>query len=370
MNASNAGEQFYTFSCLCAWLVKSKCRLPIEGPLNPQDYEDPHLTIHTILEALRLVHKDGREEGVLSVEFPPAKLKQGHGSEVIHVLTVLANAALERSHNTGGQATIVIKGHSDAGRDEDEVSAEPTDQDNELEINFEQQYTLMEEEEAAPLEVTVPTERQILQSTTDEQQWRLEVERVLPRLKVALRPGDHKADWRTHEAEMQAHKKMFDAHFNDTRVAIEKLARDVTTSLDKIGSREKYLQLQLEPLINECRALKEQLTAVQDNYRVVSGGVTSKSQTLSKLSDDLDAIKSEMEERGSSMTDGTPLIALRKTLAKLKQELITVDIRIGVATHTILQANLNESTAQQLKQRGALDSPVKLTRSSLQRLVF
>ena len=130
------------------------------------------------------------------------------------------------------------------------------------------------------------------------------------------------------------------------------------------------MQLQLEPLINEYNALKGQLVAIQDNYRVVSGGVTGKSIQLSELTDELDAVKNEMEERGTSMTDGTPLISLRKALQKMKAELLSIDIRIGVASHTILQANLHDSNAQQLKQRGALDTPIKMATSSLQRLVF
>lgn len=64
----NPGEQFFTFSCLAAWLIKRKCNLQVPNDtLNPQDYEDPNVTITAIVDALRKI--------VNTVEFPPNKLK-------------------------------------------------------------------------------------------------------------------------------------------------------------------------------------------------------------------------------------------------------------------------------------------------------
>lgn len=44
----------------------------------------------------------------------------------------------------------------------------------------------------------------------------------------------------------------------------------------------------------------------------MSGGVTERSRVLAQIADELEMIKSEMEERGSSMTDGTPLVNVRR----------------------------------------------------------
>ena len=52
----------------------------------------------------------------------------------------------------------------------------------------------------------------------------------------------------------------------------------------------------------------------------VSGGVTERSRLLSQIADELESVKAEMEERGSSMTDGAPLVNIRKTLGRMKQE--------------------------------------------------
>ena len=50
---------------------------------------------------------------------------------------------------------------------------------------------------------------------------------------------------------------------------------------------------------------KEELSKIKEQYRDVSGGVTERTRVLNKLTEELDQIKREMDERGSSMTDGS-----------------------------------------------------------------
>ena len=79
----------------------------------------------------------------------------------------------------------------------------------------------------------------------------------------------------------------------------------------------------------------------------MSGGVTERSRTLSQIADELEAVKAEMEERGSSMTDGAPLVNIRKTLARMKQEVMVMDVRVGVVEHSLLQAKLKDKSNMQ-----------------------
>ena len=76
-------------------------------------------------------------------------------------------------------------------------------------------------------------------------------------------------------------------------------------------------------------------------------GVTDGSRQLADIADDLEAVKAEMDERGSSMTDGTPLVNIRKSLARMKQEVVTMDVRVGVVQHTLLQAKLKDKSNMQ-----------------------
>ena len=80
----------------------------------------------------------------------------------------------------------------------------------------------------------------------------------------------------------------------------------------------------------------------------VSGGVNERSRLLAEITDDIETAKTEMEERGSSMTDGSPLVNIRKSLARVKAEITAMDVRIGVVEHTLLQARMKDRSNMQM----------------------
>jgi len=84
------------------------------------------------------------------------------------------------------------------------------------------------------------------------------------------------------------------------------------------------------------------MAQAKEQYKQVSGGVTERSRLLAQLTDTLESVKSEMEERGSSMTDGSPLVSIRKSLARVKAEIVGMDVRVGVLEHSLLQARLKD----------------------------
>lgn len=345
---SNPGEQFYTFSCLSSWLIKRRSGLELGSQeLNPREFGDPNVTISTILHVIR----EGTSE---HIDFPASRLKQGWGSEVLWLLTLLADISLK--HNHKHSSSITVKGLQSM----DTETEAATSEENEAEISFDEHFNLMEENEDE--EETSLQEHQALVSrrTTDPDNlpddgmplisdietsaWMEEVDRVLPQLRVVMRSGEVKSDWRLRVRQLESSRKEMEGEFEGTRVSLDRLTQEIGKNVDKISQREKYLQTQFEPVINEYVSLKSQLSLLMDKYGEASKGVTEKSQILSEISEELESMKSEMEERGASMTDGTPLLSLKKALNRIRSEVSSIDIRIGVATHTILQANLKDST--------------------------
>ncbi|XP_010076231.1 PREDICTED: intraflagellar transport protein 57 homolog [Pterocles gutturalis] len=185
-------------------------------------------------------------------------------------------------------------------------------------------------------------QEQILQSTTDAAEWNLEVERVLPQLKVTVRT-DNK-DWRIHVDQMHQHKDGIESSLKETRGYLDKLHNEISRTLEKINSREKYINNQLEHLVQEYRSAQALLSEAKEKYQEGSGGVTERSRVLSEITEVLERVKQETEEKGSSMTDGAPLVKIKQALTKLKQETIQMDIQIGVMEHTLLQSKLKEKS--------------------------
>ncbi|GBM65587.1 Intraflagellar transport protein 57 [Araneus ventricosus] len=148
---------------------------------------------------------------------------------------------------------------------------------------------------------------EVMESNVDAMEWKLEVERVMHQLKVTVRNDSR--DWRSHLDQIRQHRKNIDETMSTTKTQLDKLYTDISRSLEKIGSREKYLNNQLEQLVLEYRTAQDQLSQVREQYKSVSGGVTERSRILSQITEELDQVKQEMEERGSNMTDGSKYMA-------------------------------------------------------------
>ena len=59
-----------------------------------------------------------------------------------------------------------------------------------------------------------------------------------------------------------------------------------------------------------------------------------------------------MDVRGTSMTDTSPLIKIKSALSRLKEERKSMDVRIGVVTHTLVAKKLKAD--QHTKREAAM----------------
>ena len=88
---------------------------------------------------------------------------------------------------------------------------------------------------------------QPIESSIDANEWKLEVERVTPLLKISL--PNHK-DWRIHLQQMDYHQKAIQESMNSSQTQLDKIHDDVVQTLEQISSREKYINSQFESLVN------------------------------------------------------------------------------------------------------------------------
>jgi len=347
---TNPGEQFYMFTSLAAWLLRKAGRHFDQ----PQEYDDPNATISSILDEVR---KYGH-----SIDFPPSKLKQGWGEHCIFVLDRLADEALKSTSFSWArpqypeeemdeeniveddseltlneiEKTMAIGHSSDVEGDDDDEPMMDLEGMKRLNLNKTNFESTKQEE--------------ILVSTTDAADWKLEVERVMPQLKVTIRT-DNK-DWRVHLEQMHQHHDGIETSLTDSRSHLDKLQEEISRTLEKIASREKYINSQLEHLLMNFRSVQDALAETKEKYRQASGGVTERSRTLAEITEELEKVKQEMDERGSSMTDGAPLVRIKQSIQQLKKESKQMDIRAGVVEHILLQAKLKDKTLQNKQVHG------------------
>jgi peptidoglycan hydrolase CwlO-like protein len=63
-------------------------------------------------------------------------------------------------------------------------------------------------------------------------------------------------DWRAHLEQMQKHRSGIDEALAATKTQLDKLHSDIELTLEKISSREKFLNGQLEPYLIQYRSLQ------------------------------------------------------------------------------------------------------------------
>ncbi|XP_066601228.1 intraflagellar transport protein 57 homolog [Prorops nasuta] len=338
---TNPGEQFYVFTSLAAWLIRKLGR----SFETPQEDDDPNSTISSILDILKKMN--------VSIEFPPNKLKQGTGEHAVYVLDNLADSAIKYQNFKWEKVNILPDEPTPEPEIEDddaelilekveeEMMAEYDDDDDDEDVLHVDDITKLYAQQTNDVKKT----ENILKSKTNREEWQLELERVLPQLKVTVKTNSR--DWRAHLDQMKQFRSNIANNLSGTKGQLEKLHIDIGNTLDKIRTRETYLNRHLEPVLNNYRTLQEELSKVKEQYRDVSGGVIERTRSLNKLTEELEQVKREMDERGSSMTDGTPLINIKKTITKMKSEISEMNIRIGVLEYSLMCSRVKDRSQLQ-----------------------
>jgi intraflagellar transport protein 57 len=110
---------------------------------------------------------------------------------------------------------------------------------------------------------------------------------------------------------------------------------EIVFAMEKVESREKHLNKDLKDLIDEYKHLSIELTKVNNEIKESDREKSEMEENLSRLTNELENVKIQMEQRGNSMTDGSPLISIKKAVIMLKEEIAEMDVKIGVLSHSM-----------------------------------
>ena len=276
---TNPGEQFFMFTSLSSWLIR-KAGQDMD---QPQEFDDPNTTISNILDRLRRF-------GV-TIDFAPSKLKQGFGEQALFVLDRLSDEALRHSQFSWHSPEIPqeearedeeMEDESELNLDrvEEEMAGEYSDEEEDDIIHIDD-YNPLKQERVGSGEVERVRPDDILESDMDTETWRLEVERVAPSLKITVKNDSR--DWRQHLDQMHQYRSGIDDSLTLTKSNLDKLYSEISKTLEKISSREKYLNSQLETQLSEYRTLSQSLAQNKEQYKQVSGGVSERSRVLAQI---------------------------------------------------------------------------------------
>jgi len=345
---SNPNEQFYYFTSLFTWLMKSM-NVNFE---RPGQFDDPNAVSTNILNAIK--------EKNIPFDYGPNKIKQGYGDAIIYILVTLADKALE-SKKFVYQKPVHLSNDNpeEAEVDEDaevttdsieEVISDDIENEDDMFIDnltsFNNQSQVQEDESTIPIVSTKPA--------VDPTQWKLEVERAAPLLKIHI-TNDNK-DWRVHLDQINIHNNKITSSLVDTKSKLERLHKEIEKTLEKISSRETYINTQFESQIEENREIQDQLSILKQKYMNSSANVNDLTNQLSQISEDLDNVKLMIDEFGNGMTDSKPLAEIKQSNVRLKNEIKQMNLRIGVIEHTLLSAKMKTKALSDFNAYGNNES--------------
>ena len=374
-NFNNRYNQFQDFIHLAADLLNELDHHVDEDVLNGM--QNPLHTVREILDSMIKVGFPSDAAGALSI----TALTRGYGHEVCTTLNWLLDQVLKRrrfkwrrpeypqegfaieaevdmdaemNHNDmrkksskkggggGGKTSIDnIEEEESMNKKKDDDYNEDDDEEEVLysEMIREKSYSSKHDNDDDDDE-----DREKMNSEVDPLIWKIELERVRPRLKV--HGITNAKEWRTHIEQSNIHSNIVSNTLPDAKRLLNRITENVKDSLERVTSREKYLNNTYEKLVKDYQIIMKKMKTMTSRQQDTGDKVSEYTNELQEVTDKLDIVKSTMEERGSSMTDTSPLVRMKRALKQLKEEIAEMDLRMGVLSHTLMAAKIRHREAK------------------------
>jgi len=284
----------------------------------------------------------------------PGKLKQGYGDGVCVVLQSLLREVLRRTAFEWGVPSYPDEGLADEAEVDSDAEIQSVGED-EMPGDGEEDDLMYQEDELKKENADSDEENHaVLEANIDPKEWLLEVERVAPKLKVTI-PNDSK-EWRTHLQQTRGYKQVIEKEFPNAKAQLDKLSKELSGALDRIKSKEAFINTQFDHRALDYRTQQEELTTVQSSYTELNEVVMNLQIELKNISEESEIVKADMEERSSTVTDTAPIVKMKDAFKKLRSDTRQLEVRIGVVSHTLMQAKLRQRP-QEDRKRGMYGGP-------------
>jgi len=323
--AQNTAHQFKYFTTLVVWGLSL-----LRQQADWDEYDDPNTVITNMLVVLK-------DLGI-QVNTVPGKLRQGYGEGVCMVLHGLFKEILRRSDFEYQMPLFPDEGLADEAEVDSDAEIHSDVQDEAPGDGEEDDLMYQENEVKKQDEEGDEADNAILQNNIDPNIWLLEVERVGPKLKVTI-PNDSK-EWRTHLSQTRQYKQVIESQFPAAKAQLDKLSKELSGALERIRSKENFINTQFDHRALDYRQQQEELGQVQTQYTELNEVVMNYQIELKNVAEELEIVKNEMEDRSSTVTDTAPIVKMKEAFKKLRSDTRQLEVRIGVVSHTLLQGKI------------------------------
>ena len=183
----------------------------------------------------------------------------------------------------------------------------------------------------------------IIESNISKEKWQLEVEGIAHKLKMG-KVNEGGREWRSHLEQTKTFAEKVRSSLPKVKGKLERMQDDASRTLDKITRKEGILSRNFQGMTGDYRAHTDQLRDIQNSFTTVSKNVESLETELQEINDRLSTVTRKIDDTGKQFSDNTPLTNIKKAISTVKNDIKSIDIRIGVVSNTLLQLKLKERT--------------------------
>ena len=94
---------------------------------------------------------------------------------------------------------------------------------------------------------------------------------------------------------------------------------------------------QFSDLVEQYRQVQDRVNVVEVDYRASRDAINALTNTLNEISDELEDVKIQMDERGNKMRDTSPVVQIKQCITQIKDEIKDMEMQIGILQNALVQ---------------------------------
>jgi estrogen-related receptor beta like 1 len=135
------------------------------------------------------------------------------------------------------------------------------------------------------------------------------------------------------------------------RSKLDKISDEVSRALEKIAKKESMFKTRHDTMTDDYREKANKMKENTEEFNRLTSRVQELESELYDIEEKLTDIK-KMDDNQNKISDTSPLLKIKKGITKVKNDIRSIDIRIGVVSNTLLQLKLKERTKDDTTKKG------------------
>jgi len=127
----------------------------------------------------------------------------------------------------------------------------------------------------------------------------------------------------------------------ESLVGLQGLQRDLASLNERIKTKETFINSNFD--LQDFASTQNELKKVTAQHTALSESLMNLQIDHKSVCEEVDEVKSKMESLSSTVTDTAPIVRIKDAFQKLRTETRKIEVKIGVLSHTLMQAKSNSA---------------------------